>query len=160
MDESGILRFKQLFDLVKPNPFEAIYAANTSILEFTINYPRKSKSFHSLAKEAQKLLYMSLLRKVLEGLTFKHKEPVIRFEECKSGDVHMHGYIELEGKYYMEGVVSEFARQTLKSIDGRLRYDRGEFYHKFCRYRSPCICCQITDRVSDWEKYINKDKDT
>lgn len=145
-----------MFDLAKQDPLEATYASSNNILEFTYNYPRSNKKFGKLDKEAQKLLYMSLLKKVLEKLTFKHEDPVVRFEECESGDVHMHGYLKIKGNYYLEGIVQEFARQTLKSIDGRLRYESGEFYHTFCRYRSPCVCCQVTERISDWEKYINK----
>jgi hypothetical protein len=163
MSEKGILKFNRMFDSEgvanssKTNSFEASLSSKV-YLEFTINLPRK-KSFISSGTEQQKDMYLVKLTKALSLLEFKWENLKYTFETCESGMIHMHGCIQVMGLYYVEGIVTDFARKLLTAIDARMSYNKGEYYRLFQRYRSPAICVQYSDspeREKYWDQYINK----
>lgn len=136
---------------------------SVKVLEFTLDYPRTKSGFKDLSSDKQSLLYYSLVDKISARLSFKHRIIQVRLEKCKSGDVHLHGMLQIDGIYSIEGMVTEFAQATLKSIDGRMKFDRGTYLSKYYRYVSPCVCVQYTDdqnRVKEWHDYMNKSYDS
>lgn len=155
MDEFQILNFKRLFDLVKQDPLEVTLPSKIQLLEFTLNIPHKKLA--KLTAEQQKSKYADILEKSLKGIDYS--DLVHYYETCKDGKYHLHGKVNLLGKFYIEGVVNTFSKQAVKNIDGRMQFDKYGYYPNFYRYRSPCVCAQYTDELErelHWQQYISK----
>lgn len=126
------------------------------ILEFTFNLPHAKMVRLSQDKQEQRLI--TTMRAGIAGESC-FGEPVYYFEKCRDGVVHMHGSIPLKGRVFIAGLIQQFCRQALRSIDGRLLYKEMNYYPHLERYRSPLMCVQFTDdasRISHWKQYITK----
>lgn len=159
MEPDRIKFFKSMFDLAKQDPLEVTLHSKLNkdikLLEYTINIPHKRLEL--LNEEKQRDLYIKVLSKSLKEIS--HENEIHYFEKCKDGNYHLHGKIDVKGDHYIEGVVQTFAKQCIKAIDGRLKYDRYGYYPSFMRYRSPCVCVQYTtdlERKLHWDQYISK----
>lgn len=126
------------------------------ILEFTINLPHDK--MRRLSRDKQQERLERTMRAGIRDLP-TNGEPVHYLELCRDGVLHLHGKVDLKGKYYIEGVVKSFVQNALKSYDGRLKVRENEYYHYLERYRSPMVCVQHTDdpdRIIYWQQYITK----
>lgn len=129
-----------------------------SIIEFTVNAPPN--------KDYTEKQYNNLIDKL--KLLIPEKCPLDKsslnyyLEKCKSGKIHLHGMIKLKKeRFYIEGVLQEFVKMLLSSIDKRLNmnFDKN-YYSTLSRYRTPTVCVQYTDnpeRIAYWGQYITKD---
>lgn len=149
--------FKSMFS-INMDSFEVITPnckTKIQILEYTVNIDHKRMKNLSDLDQQAKLLEVT--RKGLKDIP--HKEEVYYFEPCKDKVWHIHGKVTLEGNFYVEGVVQTFAKQVLRAIDGRLKYDKYGYYPSLQRYRSPTVCVQYTqdlERKLYWDQYITK----
>lgn len=133
------------------------------ILEVTLNYPRVP-GFIKLNSTEQKNLYNVIFKRLVHGIwpgdctgdRYRRE-----FEFCKSGHVHLHGWILCpKEKFYIIGIVADTAKRYLNMLPKR--YDKYIDYNmcsEFNRYRSPMICIQYsftTERIAVWNKYMSK----
>lgn len=130
-------------------------------LEITINYPR-SKRFMSLSVQEQVQVYRDLWEKLLEKISFcgkKDNRYVIEF--CKDGTPHLHGSITCYdmANHYEMGVVSEVAKMIYLLLPKQYykQYARGEYNHKFLRYKCHAVCINYKNVLTEgWDLYMEK----
>lgn len=133
-------------------------------LEVTFNHPR-TVAFKNANSHKQKALYNAIWH------VFSHAigmDKIVRarhvFEFCKSGHVHLHGVLQLKVpvKHSPQGLVADFVKCFLNEMPRKYaRYNDNCMYSQYVRYKSPAILVQYrssheTERVSEWEVYMNK----
>jgi len=131
--------------------------------EITMNYPRTS-AFVLATSERQKKIYAELWRKtiaVFDSLTITKSRYI--YEYCKSGHVHLHGYIDIElEKFYPVGGIADLVKTYLNLLPKKYqKYIDSKMSAEWARYRDNNICVQYVEidnkqRIHDWETYINK----
>lgn len=136
-------------------------------IEFTLNYPR-TKRFENYIDLEQKRLYFRIFNNLK---AYKDIESTIGyeyfFETCKSGDVHMHGYLHIRSCNHIPIVeVKNFAKMWLHHLPrSHSDYNPRCLFPDYWRYRSPSICVQYTaghntKRIKEWNDYIKKYADS
>lgn len=164
MDTKAITRFRQLFSS-ENNSLGVI--THDIRLEYTINYPRTA-AFVRLGTEGQKTLYLSLLKKMELDMCVhvKHIDHVYRFEQCKDGHVHAHGYMDctLDQVRAIEGMIMQLVMSYMTQLPRRSAQwlTRTKYSHRYQCWKSPPILCQLrdksdTERIKVWDQYINKE---
>lgn len=162
MDDSQILRFKQMFNYPEDNSFSSPSTTKniTHIVEYTINCPRNVKRFKDKSSEDQMHIYEGIISHISEQMKECLEDELHYFEKCRDGTVHVHGRYNVKpGLFFIEGIIQDFVKNALKKIDGRLKYSTGAYFHYMNRYRSPTMCVQYTDdveRILHWDQYIRK----
>lgn len=139
-------------------------------LEITLNYPR-TVSFLKMSSVKQKILYIKIWSHV--RATLNHPDVIMRhsdyeFEYCKTGQIHLHGYIPVyTEKYFIEGIISDVVKRYLEGLPKKhSKFNEKNMYPEFHRYKSPSICVQHdnmsdpveSDRFDRWKKYMIKIK--
>lgn len=163
MNASELALANNLFDIVDSSSLGVIIPLS-SIVELTLNHPRTAK-FKKLTKDLQIQLYIHLFEFII-AKTPGVKDSQYTFEECKSGFIHLHGYLYIEHTRSgsMEGLVLDIVRNFFTRMPKRYSVMRmDQFYPLFCRYRSPMILAQYRDgsdstRLETWKSYITKDQ--
>lgn len=139
-------------------------------LEVTLNYPRTA-SFLKMCSVKQKILYSKIWHhvrsfQVQPGMVFVDDD--YEFEYCKSGQIHLHGYLPIYKKeYFIEGILSDVAKLYLEGLPKK--YNKFNDVHMFPdlhRYRCPSICLQHdnmsipteVERFERWKSYMTKVK--
>lgn len=147
--------------LVEPRPHDSTLEAvpKYGCLEITLNYPRTS-AFVAKPSLKQKELYIRIwnIIKCACGIPLYSN---ITFEYCKSGHIHLHGYIIPSiSTYYIIGYISDIVKAYLSLLPKKYqRYVDTHMYSEFNRYRGPSICVQYNndvERFKTWEAYMRK----
>jgi len=141
----------------------------TGYLGFTLNYPRTTKFINANSVQ-QKTLYNNWIMSFKNTLGMQNDtDCVFRFEYCKSGQVHAHGYITLYAKdYFINGAVSDFSKAVLSHLPCKHnKFKEGCMYPDMFRYKCPSVCIQHYDAdkkdetdkssIEYWKQYIKKD---
>lgn len=136
-------------------------------IEITINLPR-SPEFTELISSKQKELYTLLWDEIKNVITLSNQSE-IAFEHCKSGHVHLHGYIAIDGdeKLIPIGAVSDVVKRFIVVYNryckprprDRQRYNEKSMFYMDCCYKSPAILCRYkndNNRLAEWIDYIYK----
>lgn len=139
-------------------------------LEITLNYPR-TVSFLKMNSMRQKVLYIKIwshIRATLNqySIIFRHCD--YEFEYCKTGQIHLHGYIPVyEDKYFIEGIISDVVKRYLEGLPRKYsKFNEKNMYPELHRYKCPSICVQHdnlsdpieSDRFERWKQYMIKIK--
>lgn len=139
-----------MLPLVKPH----------GVFEITLNYPRTASFIKKLSGEQQRMyIKMWDILKCSCGMPMASG---VKFEYCKSGHVHLHGYlIPSMTTYYIIGYISDLVKSYLRMLPKKYQqYNEKCMFSGYYRYRSPSICVQYNDdpeRFKTWYNYIHKD---
>lgn len=134
-------------------------------LEITMNYPR-TIAFSKKTSVEQKKIYSILWHKL--KCLFGHNDNDFVYEYCKSGHVHLHGWIDIKGKYFIAGLVADYVKSYLRFMPTKFsRYKDFNYYPEYTCYKSPSILVRyrdmevIEDRVrhEEYLKYMLKQQD-
>lgn len=130
---------------------------NGGFIQVTLNHPR-TKTFLNMSSHQQKELYAKIFRVLKNTITIDpHSD--YTFEYCKSGQVHLHGFIQIpdEKRVFVLGAISDVAKKYLSLLPGsHSNFNERNMYGKFLRYRSPSICLQYAMENNSWLEYMNK----
>lgn len=134
---------------------------------FTLNYPRTVKFLNSNSSQ-QKVLYALWVRhfKNTFGPLPDNADYKVVFEYCASGQIHCHGYLPLNGKYFIMGALSDLAKALLSFLPPKYsQFKEGSVYPEFFRIRSAAYCLQYYSNdptvegpsgIEYWRRYIQK----
>lgn len=134
-------------------------------LEITLNYPRTA-SFLRMDSVEQKNLYRKIwssIRTVCVG--FGDHTDDYTFEYCRSGQIHLHGYLPVYDKYFIEGIISDVVKKFLNGLPKKYnKFNENNMFDNFHRYRCPSILVQHdnlndvneTKRFHKWKLYMYK----
>jgi len=141
-------------------------------LAITLNLPRTTLFLRMLSHE-QKQRYASIWHQITKlpvGVTVLHNK--YTFEYCKSGQVHLHGYLQLSfpHMYYPAGVISDLVKRTKRLIGKKECFVEKYYYPQWEKYRDPLICVKrllvTKDKenpdeytIIDWLQYMHKDQE-
>lgn len=137
-------------------------------IEITLNYPRTA-TFLKYGSFEQKRMYTRLWNVIINNFTTLMRVNSSRavFEYCRSGQVHLHGYLVIEPntKYYVAGLVSDMVKCYLNELPKKYNkfVEKCIYYfdddNTVC-YKCPSIkICHRTsqlDRFTEWEEYLSK----
>lgn len=141
-------------------------------LEITLNYPRTA-TFLKMNSAKQRMLYIKIWMILRGSVDFplagmEHAHSDFQFEYCKSGQVHLHGYLPIyKKKYFIEGIISDLVKLYLEGMPKRYsKFSESFMFPELHRYRSPSICVQHdnlqlngeVERMERWKTYITKCK--
>lgn len=137
-------------------------------LEITMNLPR-TPTFLKADSDKQKALYTTIFNKTFNCIPMvklaKHKEFI--FEYCKSGQIHLHGYITLNDdvKYNAHGLISDLTKRYLECQPKKYsKFSENKMY----TFDNGDTVCYKTDslklswknnqdsRFDEWLNYIQK----
>lgn len=151
--------------LGSPSPLVIATAEQKALLskygciEITLNYPRTS-GFVKMVSRKQKQMYLKIwdVIKCACGIPLESK---CVFEYCKSGHVHLHGYlIPSVENYYVLGYIADIVKTYVNMLPKKYSiYNDKCMFSEFLRYRSPSICVQYNKsdvRFNEWLNYLNK----
>lgn len=133
-------------------------------IEITLNYPR-TQTFLNKNSTQQQALYCKLWNRVKNARCVTAlQEAGHVYEYCKSGQVHMHGYMRLkyDRPHFVFGVISDIVKSYLNCLPKRYQnYSERHLHYEYKRYRCPSICVQYRDiddkeRIDLWHKYMRK----
>lgn len=136
----------------------------TGYIGFTLNYPRTVKFLNATSSQ-QRQMYLKWFHEFKSALNMG-PEYDYAFEYCKTGQVHMHGYITLYGKHFINGAVSDITKKILSHLPkSHNKFKESYLHSEYHRYRCPAICVQyytqdetIEDKsgIRHWKTYIKK----
>lgn len=139
-------------------------------IEITFNFPR-TVAFLRKSSEEQKKLYIKIWHHVISPykLHTTNFTSEYQFEACKSGQIHLHGYVQFDKDPLSLPLVilSDLVKLYLNGLPAKYnKFKEANMYAIYKRYRCPSLCMQIresgtdeyTDRVTKWKAYIVKDK--
>ncbi len=136
-------------------PFLGAPRKITGYLEITLNYPRTAL-FLKKNSTQQKALYSKIWHYIKNACGIPDESPFV-FEYCSTGQVHLHGYISLHGKYFIMGAISDIVKSILNSLPKKYcMFKEGSMYVDYERYRCPSCCVQHRDNIDKWLTYMNK----
>lgn len=135
------------------------------MFEITLNYPRTTAFVNAIATK-QKRMYSDWWRKGIAILGIENiKHSGMMFEYCKTGHIHLHGYVFLdEVKIYPVGGIADLSKTFLSFLTKKYRkYCDHNLYPEYGRYRSPAVVVQYrykseTARAREWLDYITKNQ--
>ncbi len=156
-----------LLDLQKRS---SLVVVTGGFFEITLNLPRTEK-FNSMLSSRQKDAYAFIWDYIKNVVNINSRNHYV-YEFCKSGHVHLHGYILLDDsvKHIPIGAISDIVKMFVKvynrvfsSMNKRniLKYsDRSMWYMENC-YKMPSICIHYRDkhdneRFQEWSNYMQK----
>lgn len=139
--------------------------------EITLNHPRTDK-FALLTQADQKKVYSMAWSKLLSLLRLAHPADLVEadyyYEFCKSGHVHLHGWMLLGNTCQIVpiGYVADLVKTWLNVLPS-IKYHNYKHYSDksmskvYCRYESPSICCTYryldeTEDIERWKSYCLK----
>lgn len=132
----------------------------------TLNYPR-TPQFLKYNQAQQCRFLKNIFNGVVHGYESLILDSNMTFEHCKTGQIHLHGVIKLQGKYFIAGAISDIAKAFKKFIPTGRKYTHVRYFNErsynpvYERYRDAYICLQHFDpydkRIPEWETYINKE---
>lgn len=119
-----------------------------AIIQVTINYPRTAKFLKSNSVQ-QKQIYKKLFEVLYHSMGMNTLEYDFVFEACKSGQIHLHGWFEVEHSIRVPTVLlSDMAKQFLLYMPKKYsHFLEAHIYPQYSKYRAPALCM----------KYINPD---
>lgn len=129
-------------------------------IEVTMNYPR-TPTFLKLNSIRQKELYKRLWFNTKNIPKICIKSEMV-FEYCKSGQVHLHGYVILDHSeaFHILGLISDYVKNYLSLLPNKYdKFNEASMFEKYERYRCPSICVQYKEGLDSlvlWEKYMEK----
>lgn len=126
--------------------------------EITINHPR-NKGFINLLSHKQKQYLYSIFQIVIKhfGDSYKNSDHV--FEMCQDGQIHLHGWIEIELELIIPGIlVNDIAKIYKKCFPKKYQnYNPKNYYENYKRYRDPSLVVQYQDKPREaWLEYLKK----
>ena len=137
-------------------------------IELTLNHPR-SKLFLSCTSDLQKKMYLKLWHYMIKPykLTMSNYESDYVFESCKSGQLHLHGYVSFDvcDMNLPLVLISDIVKRYLNRMTKRYsEFKEANMFHEWKRYRCPSIVCQLRyseddnyeERCSKWKLYMQK----
>jgi len=140
----------------------------TYFIEVTLNHPR-SKLFLSCTSDLQKKLYLKLWHYMIKPyqLSCKGFECDYVWEACKSGQLHLHGWMKIDigNMVFPLVLISDIVKRYLNKMTVRYRdFKEANMHEQYKRYRCPSIVIQLRDshddnydeRVSKWKLYLTK----
>jgi len=135
--------------------------ASSGYLLVTLKYPH-TQSFLKKQSAAQKMIY----KKIWENIKhpFDIVDSDIKYEYYASGQIHAHGYIQLDDtKRYVNGTVCDLVKRWLEYLPKKYqKYNEKNYRDDWCRFTCNSICVQykpIGDPYfNDWIHYMNKDQ--
>lgn len=138
-------------------PYENLDNYYTNVYEITINIPMEG-----LSVVEQKTVYELVWKHLLSLHKIKAEQYFIEY--CKSGQMHIHGYVEmyhhantstLDDQYFMEMIARDIFLKLPKKY---WKQQKKAVIHPFFRmYKTPAVCINIKDILSsNWLKYITK----
>lgn len=146
------------------------YKADGGFFEITLNLPRSSY-FVGLVSDHQKQLYSSIWENMKNIIT-PDSNTDYTYEFCKSGHVHLHGYIAVEKPLIPVGAIADIVKRFIKVYNkivlprkacDRLKYNQKSMFYVDSVYKSPAILVRYTaakdtERQQYWIEYIYKTK--
>lgn len=131
----------------------------------TINHPR-TKKFLNLDSRGQQILYNRIWYNIKNTLGIPI-ESDFAFEYCESGQVHLHAYVSIQTKHFINGAVSDLAKSVHRQLPKKYeQFKEGQMYPKYHRYKSPSHVIQYYDdelhdvnnraSIDYWRAYIKK----
>jgi len=138
----------------------AFTSALPNFLCVTLKAPQKSTWVNKTSFEQKKCYskwFNTILNRLCPFAVNKHSKLI--FEYYKSGHVHAHGYIYMEGNYCVQGMIADLAKLWLSLH--RLSFRSERYYDKYDRYTDDSICIQYLadlERQNKWIYYMGKDQ--
>lgn len=158
---------KEVQSLGVPPP-NLVSPRHTYFIEITFNYPR-TPLFLKMTSEYQRKLYSRLWHNVVDRykLSTERFYSEYVFEPCKSGQLHLHGFIRFDigNMHFPLVLLSDIAKTYLNLLPKKYeKFHEVNMYAQYFRFRCPSICLQLRsshddnfhDRVNLWQKYIAK----
>lgn len=132
----------EVLSLVEPRQNEATAESPAcGYIGITMNFPR-TKAFLNASSKKQKEHYYKLWFNIMNTLGFP-KDSKYCYEYCKSGQIHLHGYISIHRKCFVMGALSDLTKAYLKLLPPKHQQFRESYmYDKFSRVRCASLCLQ------------------
>lgn len=139
-----------------------------NFLAITLNHPRTPK-FLQADSRLQKHIYCKLWANMCNVLGMHMRKQIV-FEHCKTGQIHLHGYIEVPIGASIPGAISDVVKAYLNQLPKRhMKFKENCYFSQYDqdRYCDAPICCAyrecilpINDKGSTayWRKYMQKDQ--
>jgi len=129
----------------------------TQLYEITINFPSKQST--AIHVQAYKMIWQELIKKYI--IT----KDLYYIEYCKSGQPHLHGYLEIEYpinalKIDDELMIRDISVNIFKMLPKTLwkQYKNKAKYNQYFRQlKCPALCINMKNLLSsNWTEYIQK----
>lgn len=135
------------------NPISS-YVSKHGFFEITLNYPRTA-TFIKMLSTKQKILYAKLFRTITHCISPPHESKYV-YEYCKSGHVHLHGYMIPSIKsYYILGYIADMVKTYVSLLPKKYsKYVDSCMFSKYNRYRSASICIQYSDKLDEFNRWL------
>jgi len=145
----------------KPTPNSG--EAEDFFLSVTLNLPRTLKFLRSTQAEQKEMYYYKWCAILKENRPIGWAiETHHRYEHCKNGQIHLHGYIKYKPseKHYVSGFISDLVKTYKKCIGKKEHFNLKCYFPEYQRYRDASICIQIeeNERREHWQLYIEKEQ--
>lgn len=139
------------------SPYDNLDDYYSQVYEVTVNVP-----LEGLSVVEQKRVYETVWTELLKKHRVKAQQYFIEY--CKSGQMHIHGYIEMyhhkklccfDDNYFLEMIARDIFLQLPKKY---WKQQKKSTYHAFFRmYKTPAVCINMKEILSsNWLQYMTK----
>lgn len=125
--------------------------------QITINHPRSAR-FKKMLSSKQKNHLLSIFQIPIKHFKDHVKDSDYVFELCQDGQIHLHGWYNLEFEKEIPHIILNDIAKLLHSCIKykKIEYSEKNFFPQYDRYRSAPICVQYKTDNSEYENYMRK----
>lgn len=137
----------------------------TGYVGVTINYPPTVR-FENANSSQQRMIYAKIWNIARNAFGMAPLDSSYQYEYCKSGRVHLHGYVSIVGKHFPMGAVCDMAKSILRQFPIRhAHFNSHNVYPEYQNYKCASIKIQYysadhtidgVEGISHWKSYITK----